>query len=289
MKKLLILVSSGGIDPWLRIEKKGQEPALRKLMGDDSEIVWISGDPNFPRSESLAVFEKALLAIIELRSQPGSFVSRLRRIFWSMRKLSGHDIERLRNLLGDTAGTSARAANGRTTLPLPIDWGFSGFRTVENFRYVLSEFEFDYLLRITSTCLVNPVALRNFVSSLPGEKVVAGRLRRFGLRFFYSGAAVLLSRDVVQNVVAFEHLYPLDVWEDVALGTIIRRLGLAEFRSLPRIDIAEEREVLSLDDATLDKAVILRCKTEQSGTRPDSVIPVMAALTRRLSGSFDGA
>lgn len=283
MKKVLVVVISAAVDPWLAIESRAQKPVFRSLFGSLSSVVWVSGDPELSRNEVVETLEKTFLEKIVPRSLPNSFVSRGRRLLWSLRRGSGLDEEKLRDFFKNFSDSQPRVENHRVFLPLPIPLSLAGLRVVETFRYLMGSYDFDYLLRITSTCLVNPKALERFVENLPLEQVVAGQLLRYGFTKFYSGAAILLSRDVVANVVENQHLYPLNVWEDVGLGTLIRRLGKVNFLTLPRVDIAEAQNVGLLSDAYLEETVIFRCKNLQSGTRADSVVAVMVALEDRLS------
>lgn len=281
--KILILVECAGFDPWKSIEVRSQEPILRELFGERAEIVWVNGLYRPSEEENLHPSIRLLRRQLKLTGSSKGVFRKILRALISLnnfraigqKKAKKHFYQRF-------AGYPVAISGSRVTLPFPTQIHIAGLRTLETFRYILLTYQFDYVLRISSTCLVLPTALFNLVRELPPTRVFAGTEFRFGWSFFMSGASTLMSRDVAENVVKFESQYSLLTYEDVALSALIRSKDLAEFYQLPRVNLTSPSELPSNLEAW-ESVPIIRCKAGPSTNSIEPVIVNMEAVRRFLA------
>ena len=140
-------------------------------------------------------------------------------------------------------------------------------KTVAALRYGLENYDFDFVLRITSTCLPVYEEVISFVEGLPRNKVYAGLPMSFAGVDFASGAAILMSRDVVEGVVKNAADYPSGVFEDVGLGWLVSKLKLAELTPMERVEVRRVSDVGSAGGRPWPAAPIVRCKAEEPKTK----------------------
>ena len=282
--RIAILVGSAGLDPWVKIEKEAQRPILLGLFADQTEIVWF--EANSDRMEEYR--GKVLAWIIQRQLDFAYNTSRhTRRAFkylwsrWAFDALGGSALRRYSRTREDHV--SFNRESDRYTFDYPPHMSLQGPRTVVALRTMLKDLEFDYLLRLTSTCLSSPMALEDYVRTLPATRVFAGQALQFAGRRFNSGAAFLMSRDVVEAVVAHGSLLRNNVYEDVALSDLISRHGLADFYDMPRIDVNSASSLVEKFDTNIPHAPVVRCKAERLvTTQSELVVEIMRAVAPYL-------
>jgi hypothetical protein len=283
--RVLIVVSSAGVNPWLEIEEEAQAPIIRDLMGDTSEVIWMEGN-----RELLPLIRFRVLDWL-IRQQLGIMYRRwywFRRIYknsWDKYEWNAIGSGFLRKLLENNAsGAKPQAQSSRVTRDFPIQMSLAGARTLDVLRYSLQQHEFDYLLRLTSTCLPVPSELRALLGGLPRTRVYGGVQAKFARTSFVSGAAVLLSRDVVEGICENSRSFSYLVFEDVGLGRIVRKKNLADLIVIPRVDVTSIDQIPGLVSASWPKAPVVRCKAEHPlTTRSGPVVELMKAVAPHLS------
>jgi hypothetical protein len=147
----------------------------------------------------------------------------------------------------------------------------------------LERYDFDFLLRLTSTCLPVPKAIDAALKGLPQNRVYAGRPLHHAGTNFVTGSAVLMSRDVVESVVRLSSKLRFNLLEDVALGKIIHDLNLAEITPLEQVQVTDSMNVP--DDVSMGwpTGYTVRCKAEYGATtRSAPVIEIMRAVHPHL-------
>jgi hypothetical protein len=278
--KVMLMVVSAGIDPWLEIEQRGQMRIILDNSNKIQEHVWISGNPNFKHNW----LHILLLGIGKLRMWhfPGKG-----RIFSLVRTLSlwllkGFPTRLFMQFLFPSVYTPRNhSSNGnRVVMNLPISLFLSGYRTLGNFEWALANSQFDYLVRITSNCLINDTQLYGFIRSLPKTRVFAGRLSPSG--DFVSGAAMLLSRDVVEELVENRKKLALDKYEDVAIGHLVKENNIADFSTMKILDLGSVAAARKCDLAELRSSPVVRCKAEYITVSSQPVLSVFYEVCRRL-------
>ena len=281
---VLLIVFSAGLNPWLEIERRGQLKLIRNNSESIEHHVWISGNPNFALDNK----HRLLIGLGKLRMYHYPTAGRFFRLF---RKLIVIFLKWFptRRVVGavfmnpDSRQTVSLAGQ-RVEQNLPTSIFVQGCRTLRALEWALENSDFDYLVRITSTCLVNEPALVHFIESLPRERVYAGQASDVlgPSHPFMSGAAYILSRDVVAGIVAHQHKYHFDVYEDVALGRLVTEFDLADWipMNLLHLPTLSSAELLPLDE--LKNAPVIRCKAGLITLSAEPVLEIFESVANRL-------
>ena len=204
---VLTMVVSAGIDPWLGIETRGQEPLHRDNFRTLENTVWISGDPSFKHGVSHRLLIG--LAKLHLWHYPGtgSFFRLLRNVLVILFRRFPTALVMRAIFMNPSSRQLVTLSEQRIKHYFPTATFVAGFRTLRALEWALENSDFKYLVRITSTCLINEPALIRFIETLPEERVYAGQVNdQLGpTELFMSGAALVLSRDVVAKVIAHQN------------------------------------------------------------------------------------
>lgn len=275
-RKVLVMVGSAGIDPWLSIENQAQEPLIAKLVGDKLDTIWVQGDPVRSKKLSyraLAAITRLEMSLFYIRIKP---VRRFAKLLWARFRWNSIATVALRRIVrAASAEMMPGAPASRLLQALPTQLSLAGIRSLDSFSYCLNNFEFDYLLRLTSTCLPNPEALSRELLRLPASRVYSGKPVQFAGTRFVSGAAILFSRDVVEGVCRNADSYRYNVFEDVAIGKLISDFDLADLREMPRADLTSVEDFARAGSAS-SNATVFRYKLEEPiTTKSDPVIDLM--------------
>ena len=280
---VLVMAGSAGINPWLEIERSGQERLVRENARIIKSHIWISANPNFVHG----AMHHFLIGLGKLRihNYPGRGVvfRFLRKLLVTLLKWFPTRLAVRAVFLNPDSKQLGTLVGHRVEMDLPASTFLSGYRTLRGFEWALHYSNFDYLVRITSTCLINEPALMRFVETLPKNRVYAGQeMDSFGSNLFMSGASIILSRDVVADVIAHQHKYRFDMYDDVALGRLISEFDLADWIPMDRLDLATVRsaELVAFDELVC--APIIRCKAENVTTSPEPVLKIFEVVANRL-------
>lgn len=283
-RKLLVLVGSAGVDPWLAIEEECQRNIFRDVLGKDIEFCWVQGSPTLSSKFVYRVLHVLISWQQRLVSSRKRWVKRSYKFLLNQLGLNALGASYLQRL-----GRQANSApafptkSERYTLELPIQLALSGTRTIGSLRLALERYDFDFLLRVTSTCLPVPKAIKATLKSLPQNRVYAGMpLHAAGINFV-TGAAVLMSRDVVEGVVRLSSKFRFNLTEDVALGKLIHDLKLAEITPLELVPVTDPMNVPDQVARGWPDGYAVRCKAEYPLTTQSApVIDIMRAVHPHL-------
>lgn len=107
--------------------------------------------------------------------------------------------------------------------------GVSG-RTIEAFEHALN-FEWDYLARPNSSCYVHKKALVYYCATLPEEGALYGLLTggEAGQRMLWGGGQYIMSRDVVEKLVANKDKWDFKLMDDQSLTKMAEKLAIPMF------------------------------------------------------------
>lgn len=285
--RILILVQSGGVEPWLTIEQTAQEKYLTRLFEGRSEVVFVQGTPDGEGDSFEKPGLRSVRKVLKSTASRNRFVRMVARLLFASWRLKPFGLGKARTFFYSRfAGLRVRREGTRVVLPVPIQIHIAGLRTIETFRFVLAEYDFDYLVRLGSTALVIPDSLEAFIDSLPNNRVFGGVPMEFGSRRFLSGASLLLSRDVVEKIVDHEMNFPLGVYEDVGLSLLVESKDLADFYAFPRVLVSEPAEA---EAAGLlhNNVSVIRCKAGPSTTAAEPVIANMRAVMAAILPNFE--
>ena len=278
--RVLIAVGSGGIEPWTTIEREGQEKTFGADEVEGVEIVWLEADSRLDSSPLYKSLNKVLgRAYRHFDPRIPSYAGLKSPLLLLAKGI-------VRFVLGPSfRSRSVRITDRRVTFPYPSLHFLHVPRQIHYFRYVLENYDFDFLLKTTSTCFIDKRTLLDFVDSLAPERHYSGAVySRFG-NLFVSGAGALFSRDVVERIVRNERKLPLDYWEDVTIGRLIHDLRLADTLDHPRVDVppAGEAKQLPLAESKKNQSFVYRCKaavgyTTELGDEIERMIEISEAV-----------
>lgn len=281
--KVLVVIECAGVEPWLEIEEKAQRPILESWLHECARLIWISGTSDATGNHSLHPGVKLLRRQLKLTGRADSAPTRLIRYGVSKFNLHAIGEKKARDFFyGRFAGGSVKVEGPRVWLPVPTQIHIAGLRTIETFRYVIDNYDFDFAVRLSSTCLVRPNVLRQYVSSLPKQRVFGGSPVAFGATTFMSGASTIFSRDVIKGIVENERVLSLAVYEDVAISMLIHKLGLADNFDFPRIEVTSMNDLPDSVDKWAGVPVV-RCKAQSPTRSAQLVIDNMVAVDEFLT------
>jgi hypothetical protein len=283
-RKLLVVVGSAGVDPWLNIEEECQRGILRDIFGNDVEFCWVQGSPALSDRFAYRMLNVIVSAQQRLVSSRKKLVKRSYKLLlnrFGLNALGASYLQRL-GLRANFAPASPTKPE-RYVIEFPTQLSLAGGRLIGSLRLALERYDFDFLLRITSTCLPVPKVIDAALKGMPRNRVYAGMPLHHAGTNFVSGAAVLMSRDVVEGVVRRSSKLRFNLLEDVALGRIIQDLKLADLTPLELVQVTDVTSVPDEVSMGWPAGYAVRCKAEfRQTTRSAPVIEIMRAVHPHL-------
>jgi hypothetical protein len=108
--------------------------------------------------------------------------------------------------------------------------------TISAMQYLRSNFEFDFLVRTNQSTYWNLPKLQTILNTLPSAKLYAGQVM-FGEEMnFVSGSGIILSGDLVDQIIANQDQIDSELIDDVSIGRFMRSVGVNPI-SIPRPSI----------------------------------------------------
>lgn len=281
--KILTVVVSAGLEPWVSIEERAQIEIIQSSKTKLGPTLWFRGDPNSRQSIAIRFQNSLRLGVIKARIIVSGLVpvtvSSLRPFRacfavlgwladWPSRFRSGHEAFEEEGHIVQTK--------------MPSEMGLSANRILEMYRYVLDRYDFDFLYRISSTVIPVPNTLYEVCESLPRTRVFGGRDHSYFGKQFLSGAALLFSRDVVQGITKHGELLDRSVYEDVAVAELVASKDLAEFYEVSYLNVGGSPEPLALDGNARSTACALRFKVSPDITREAAPVVSLMHTHRNL-------
>jgi hypothetical protein len=266
LSKILVLVGSAGIDPWLKIEEEGQKKTWGQHSPPDIEVQWVRKSAITQRSPAEhMVVASTSRNLARLHSQHDGTRRREERRL-SERKPSRKFKSLVSKVLSELEGVELKREDAQTlTLEVSNTYSFQPLVTLIMLERALEEFNFDFLVRTTSTSYLRLDALTDYIDELPPTNTYAGhQFQSFGGISFMSGAFNILSRDVVEKVVTNQDDLRSDTADDLALGMLIQRHSLAEFHHRPLLTIQSSLEFQQALHQPL--APVIRCRPHPTFT-----------------------
>lgn len=324
MVKVLVQITSAGVNPWREIEESGQMQTFATPdAGSSLEYLWVEGNAANAKKIGASIFNFAYklcheslwwpLVRINTRKLPGVglgywFLNSLfrRSSPWVPPKIHLLDVSarRLasvarvgRNLLINRLalkvmcwrqGVGKWVGERRYRTDFPNSYFLTPIRVMMTLEFLRREFDFDYLVRTTSTSYINRDALVQLLANSPRTRFYGGEFMELGGYRFASGAFSIMSRDVVEDVVSLRRSVRLDVYDDVAIGKLIADYGLADMYPAVSVDVRSCNDWESSIPSEWKAAPAFRCKTERVTSESKSVITVMHQIHAQLTESHSG-
>lgn len=141
-----------------------------------------------------------------------------------------------------------------------------GYKTLNAFKYALSNCEFDYIYRTNLSSYIHQAGLYDYVNTLPDSNIYQGVVGYYNGIEFASGSGYLISKDLVKYVTDNEmHWDHINLIDDVAIASVLRGNNVYP-TPISRIDIKNEYELSTFDTNTIDQCFHFRCKSETDRT-----------------------
>lgn len=274
--RVLGLVLSNDQVPWNLIEEYGQMQTFGTNKTAWIEFVWYRGleRNQAPRLLSLVgrllnVWYSIVFSLnLRHRRGPRHFLGSKQLNMWISRTCLSCFESGAPNVTGDVL-----------TLPVPELRSFIGIKTLLAFKHALENYDFDYLLRTNSSSYINAPALYALLSRSPRSRYFGGVMGDFFGERFTSGAAYILSRDVLESLVQvgfnkWEH----QVVDDVAISRVIASENLADEVELSRITVDSMSALDRGSVADFRNEFHFRCKTGDA----KSTIQIMRNIHKLL-------
>ena len=271
-KKIVILILSSFVEPWRTWQKDGQDQTFLKNIPDDVIALRYSGLAREKRIKfRIAIFVKRTQHTLQKIGLSGSLpiLSRILR-FSSRLRLGDALITEIKNSPSECEpvyGPSNLSLVDVVLTPVPSNPELIGLSTIEAFRYVLENYEFEYIFRTNSSSYVNLHKLLKLTEALPKTRVYAGfegtilRTTKFA-----SGAGYLISRDIVEEICLNPQLWRHGLIDDVALADFVNTSLRSRVKQIPlaRATIAKISDISALPPHEIHKQFHYRCKTDST-------------------------
>jgi hypothetical protein len=232
----MILVLSVDREPWRTIEVQGQRATWAASTNEDLPIFWLHG-----RTRGVMRF---------LVRTGGKAI----QLIGSERMLA-----RYRVLAGSwAAGRPVSQEGDRVVTGVPETLLNTNPKTIAGLRYMLDNYDFDYLLRTNTSTYLNRQLLADFVRELPETRYYGGFISESDGDRYASGTCTLLSRDAVEIINA-DPQWEYNIVDDMAMGRSMKRSGIA-LQPFDRINLLTSEHLDSLDADTLRSVFVVRCK-----------------------------
>jgi hypothetical protein len=156
----------------------------------------------------------------------------------------------------------------------PEDWALIGLKTILALKFLLENYEFDYLFRTNTSSYVDVPLLKRHLEHEPRTSLYSGVVgRAFGKIEFASGAGILMSRDVVIKICRKENHWKHGLVDDVALADLVSTFASPPVHLVPlsRLDLTSLSMALETDPKRIRENFHFRCKSAS----PEETVAIM--------------
>jgi hypothetical protein len=167
----------------------------------------------------------------------------------------------------------------RLITPTPEGWAFIGEKTLQAFKYLLENHDFDFIFRTNTSSYVDAARLLQRLHDMPKSGVYAGFVgTALGKLKFASGAGILLSRDVVKRICDHASEWKHGLIDDVALADLISRFDSPKVELIPleRLTLPSLAVAKEADADQITNSYHVRCKADS----PEETIEIMRYVQR---------
>jgi hypothetical protein len=278
--KLLVLILSSTKTPWREIQEQGQDKTFLSLGKRDITYLRYIGQGRPPTTVlRMTIFWKQIQSWLYLKST--SFVGLGSLALIAYLRVGDKVVARLYDRPSKDLVLETQKFEGISPMPtktLMTDtfdhWTLIGAKTISAFKYVLDNYDFDFLFRTNTSSYLDSQLLLDEVSNYKAQNLYGGvpGSGRSG-RKFASGAGTLMSRDVVERVVDQSKNWRHGLIDDAALADLISNFSNpgTSLTTLKRVDFASLSEARRADEDLILSTYHFRCKTKSA----DETIEIM--------------
>lgn len=267
--KLLTLILSHDSDPFKRIQTEGQDSTfLKNLPQDVIALRYFGTSLQVPRRYKLFFMLRQWQYSL-LHYSRNFLVGPFLR-FLLAHRFGDRVVQNIPFIYQDSGIPEAHEmllpgkSTGNLFFQIPEDWSLIGLKTLSAFRYVLENYEFEFLFRTNTSSFVDLPRLLDHLNDKPKTGLYAGVIGTvFQNDKFASGAGILMSRDVVERICLDGENWKHGLIDDIAIGELVAKLSepSIDVISLPRLDLNSLDLVHRTDPELIKKSIHLRCKS----------------------------
>jgi len=257
--KTLVLVLAIDQEPWLDIEREGQDSTW-KLRKPDSVTVlrYVSRDyKNF--LFYLSQIHWTMRFLMKLRPEENS-------------KMKGYGV--LWNRYLNKKQPKVTANEETLTVELPEAYSLIGLKTRAVFEYIMKNYEFDFLYRTNVSSYLDLMGLERYVQTLQNSKDFYGGVigESHGIKFA-SGSGYLMARETLSQALKNASQWNHFEIDDVAIGILMSQDLGKIITPINRKDFDSANFTVT-DDLTFH----YRCKAKD----PHDSIKIMKSLHEKI-------
>jgi hypothetical protein len=108
--------------------------------------------------------------------------------------------------------------------------------TISAMQYLCNNVDFDFLVRTNQSTYWNLTRLEKLLTTLPLRKLYAGHNMIVKDMHFVSGTGIILSKDLVEQIIASQDLIDSELIDDVSIGRFMESIKVQPI-SIPRPSI----------------------------------------------------
>ena len=176
-----------------------------------------------------------------------------------------HEVNRPPKDIGVALSSISKTENGSDLFFDSLEgWEQLLSNTLSGMAHVLDNYHFDYIIRTNNSTFINPKKLEQALSSLSGFRIYAGpEYSHQGIKYV-GGYSIILSKDVVHELVQGVSRIQSRIIDDVSIGIALKELGV-EITTLPDIPWLRIRDLYKFSqkiNGAYRDAYAFRCKSE---------------------------
>lgn len=248
--RILVLVLAINKNPWLEIEREGQNATWSKSCPDNVTILRYVGTDRY----------RFIWKLIDKSWKVNQRVSDFSKGKW--RIFSINWVLKIRK----NKGTQLNLNEGEIVTHVPDIYSLIGEKTLDAFQACYENLDFDYIFRTNVSSYIDLEALRFFLKDKPRDNFYAGAIGNLHGVSFASGSGYFLSRDLVIKTLENRSFWNHNFIDDVSLGKLLTvNLDIA-IKPVGRIDIDSTDLVFNKITENARKSFHYRCKAKNPGT-----------------------
>ena len=282
--KLILLILSSPQEPYKSIQDEGQERTFIPQSFDEVETVRYVGKEVQLRLKDTTFIHMRKAQHALLHHARNRII---RAVVRALTALSVGDkaLKKLNSLVPNQVPFVERIdlpEGGflyRLITPTPEGWAFIGEKTLQAFKYLLENHDFDFIFRTNTSSYVDAARLLQRLHDMPKSGVYAGFVgTALGKLKFASGAGILLSRDVVKRICDHASEWKHGLIDDVALADLISRFDGPKVELIPleRLTLPSLAVAKEADADQITNSYHVRCKADS----PEETIEIMRYVQR---------
>jgi hypothetical protein len=270
--KLLTLILSFNEGHHKEIQSQGQDATFMRQATQSSRVFRYVG-----RSFKLPIKYNAIFAIRRwqyalLHYSNNPLVASILRFSVNSR-FADRAIRNIPKFSGGSPSKTAREVKYQNELAptiiteSPEDWSLIGLKTILALKYLLENYEFDFLFRTNTSSYLDVPSLLDFLETKPKENFYAGVVSSvLGNTRFASGAGILVSRDIVQRICDNSEVWKHGLVDDAAFAELVANLQdpSVELVDLPRLDFDSLGAAKSTKPEIIKDYFHFRCKADSA-------------------------